>query len=93
MKKLKTGDFVFQTEDHRDRQGHRLRTITRRRVLSVTDDRIALAGAERMTVCLDHPEEGEWTRCGLVLSRDVCLSFEALAAQGWSTGFSLRGAA
>ena len=91
--KLKTGDHVYQTEDHHDRQLNRLRTITRRKVISVTDDRIALAGAERLTVYLDDPVEGEWNRVGLVLSREVCLSWDSLAAQGWSTGFRLRGAA
>lgn len=93
MKKLKTGDHVFRIEDHRDRQGRRLRTVTRRKVLSVCDDRFALAGAERMTTCLDDQREGDWTPCTLMMGRDVVLSWDVLAAQGWSTGFSLRGAA
>ena len=92
--KLKTGDYVYQTEDHLDRQLRRLRTITRRKVISVTDDRVALAGAERLTTFLDaDTEPGEWIRTGLVMSRDICLTWDTLAAQGWKTGFSMRSAA
>ncbi|MEQ8263327.1 hypothetical protein [Pseudohaliea sp.] len=92
--KLKTGDFVFQTEFQTDSQCNRWQRVWRRRVLRVTDDRIALAGAEVLTLPLDFPGDLDWLPCEGMLAMDTTLSWEKFTERGYSTSFRLgRGAA
>jgi len=92
--KLKTGDHVYQTEYSTDHHGQRWQRIWRRRVLACTDDRVALAGAEVLTVPLDFPGDLDWLPCDGILAMDTTLAWERLGERGYSTSFRLgRGAA
>lgn len=91
--KLRTGDFLYQSHSSIDRQGQRWLTIRRRRVLAVTDDRVAVSSFEQMTVPVDQiPEHYDWQPMRGLMGSDTTLSTEALA--NYRTSFSLaRGAA
>ena len=92
--KLKSGDHVFQSEWQTDPQGKRWQKVWRWRVLSCTDDRIALAGAEVMTLPLDAPGDPVWEPCSGMLAMDSTLSWDRFGERGYSTRFALgRGAA
>ncbi|HBO14282.1 MAG TPA: hypothetical protein DD491_15960 [Halieaceae bacterium] len=92
--KPQPGSFVYQSEFSTDHQGRRWQKVWRRRVLTLTDDRLALSGAELMTVPLDAPGDYDWQRCSGMLGMDLGLSIERFHERGFSTSFRLgRGAA
>ena len=92
--RLKTGDFVYQSEYSTDHHGNRWQRIWRRRVLACTEDRVALGGAEVLTVPLDFPGDMDWLPCEGMLGMDVSLPWERFTERGYSTSFRLgRGAA
>lgn len=92
--KPQPGSFVYITEFQTDHQGQRWQKVWRRCVLSVTDDRIALSGAEAMRLPLDAPGDFEWMPCGGIQGMDAGMSWDRFAERGYSTRFGLgRGAA
>ncbi len=91
--KLRTGDFIYQSQTSIDRQGKRWLTIKRRRVLAVTDDRIAVAGFEQMTVPVDQVITSyDWTPLRGLMGMDTTISTDALKDYRTSLSFN-QGAA
>jgi len=64
------GSFVFQIDHGIAPQGQRYQRVTRRRVLTVSADRLALSGAELLT------EDG-WTPCDGMMGLDLGLSMDS----------------
>ena len=92
--KLRTGDHVYQCEYSTDHHGQRWQRIWRRRVLSCTADKVALSGAEVLSIMLDAPCDYVWEPCTGIMGMDTSLTLERFSERGYSTSFRLgRGAA
>lgn len=88
--RLKTGDWLYQSETFVDRYGKRWQRVVRRRVVAVEDDAIALTGAEELQVPADEPPAGyEWHRMQGLLGMGGTLTMEQLGDRGFSTSFRL----
>jgi len=78
--KLRTGDYLYQSQTSIDRQGQRWLTLRRRRVLAVDVDRIAVTGFEQMTVPVDQVVQAyDWQPMRGLMGSDTTITRDALA--------------